>query len=598
MPLLEEVALRLSETARGSKSRTSGSSLSWANLFAWRQDTGFGTLEAVALSLFAAIGACAVHFHEMWDDEAQAWLVVRDSTLWQLIHRRLHYEGAPPLWHFILSLYQAVHGSYPGMDWLGLGFAVAGVYVLLRWSPFPPIVRFLLPFTFFLQYQYAVVARGYVIFPLLTFTLCALYWRKEKIVWFALAAGLLADLSVHGFVVAVTLGFLYMLDFRKSGREAYRLRSASFRKRRNAGLAAFALMGTFAVYCTIPAPDHQVVVVSQFPTGPIHEILLALVGETPRNMPRPPADPPIPGPMEPPQPSWRTSPRAWIAWEINHAPQPGWAHYAAHEALNYAGPPMLEGIGEATWPIANSNLLACAFLAATALWLRRRRSLRFLLPAVGIIGIGFVLWNVEHHAGMIFLAIVAGVWIAAESPAPIESRPRLEAGFLALFAAVLIGQIAWSAVSIRAEVYGSYDPGTETAKWLQQYPNARVAGFGFWTTSMQPWFPHNRFFNEPAAYWAWSSNVEIDNAHRATIATHPDIVIYSQEFQGYGRIRDQWLPQTVISPELERTLPYDPIIADLRAHGYHETHRFWGTRFARFSSAYRTCDIVFEPFEP
>src|SRR5207302_6633519 len=142
------------------------------SLFRWRQAVGFGRLEAAVLTLYCAVLAVVLPAHEPWSDEAQAWLLARDNSTWELIRHRLHYEGAPALWHLLIKAFQHAHGTFSGFGWFGAAFSIVGVYVFLRWSPFPAIIRALLPFTYFIQYQYAVIARSYVLFPLLVFALC------------------------------------------------------------------------------------------------------------------------------------------------------------------------------------------------------------------------------------------------------------------------------------------------------------------------------------------------------------------------------------------------------------------------------------------
>jgi hypothetical protein len=564
---------------------------------AWRRVPGFGVAEAVVLALFFAVGAYTLHFHEKWDDEAQAWLIARDNNVWQILRHRLHYEGAPPLWHLLLHVFHGLGGTYVGIGWLGLVCAAGGMYVWLRWSPFPAVLRLVVPFTFFFQYQYAVISRSYVLFPLCLFALCALYRRREKVLLFALFAGLLANISLQGFAAATTLVAVYLFDLYRSGG----LRAGSFAARRKQQVGAavlFAAMACTAVYCAIPAPDLNFGIGQQVSTGLVHRTLMALIGETPRNVAIPPPDPPIFTPaVQEHYPDWRTEPKAWLALQIFPRSAPT-DHYALHWFMRTVGPNLLEFACETTWPIANSNLLGCAFMITAVWWLRRRRQLRMLLPWLALMAIGQVLWTAEHHAGMLLAALLAGFWLAFEAAPEADAGPRLEAVFVGLFAVVLVLQVAWSVYCIRADVYGSYDPGPETAAWLKEQAKPRMAVFGFATVSTQPWFARNPYFDEPTAYWQWSSNVLIDANHRAVIATHPDIVVYGLEFPGFDPMRDQWLPLTHISLEEEMTLPRDPVMKDLREHGYRETHRFCGARFARFSSAYRVCDMVFEPAHP
>ena len=47
--------------------------------------------------------------HEPWADEAQAWLLARDSGLFELLFKRLRYEGHPGLWYLILTPFSKLH---------------------------------------------------------------------------------------------------------------------------------------------------------------------------------------------------------------------------------------------------------------------------------------------------------------------------------------------------------------------------------------------------------------------------------------------------------------------------------------------------------
>lgn len=44
-------------------------------------------------------------FHEPWFDESQAWLIARCASFKELFTYVPHYEGHPPLWHLILSVF-------------------------------------------------------------------------------------------------------------------------------------------------------------------------------------------------------------------------------------------------------------------------------------------------------------------------------------------------------------------------------------------------------------------------------------------------------------------------------------------------------------
>jgi hypothetical protein len=145
-------------------------------------------------------------------------------------------------------------------------------------------------------------------------------------------------------------------------------------------------------------------------------------------------------------------------------------------------------------------------------------------------------------------------------------------------------------------VQGSYDPGPQTARWLMAHPRPRMAAFDFLSVSIQPWYPHSPFFNEPTAYWRWSSIDDVNLLHQQTIASHPDLAVVPVQFLQPGLMHNEWAPlSSMTSPQEERDQHRNPIVNDLRAHGYVETHRFCGTRWSRLESSYRNCDLIFEP---
>jgi hypothetical protein len=122
------------------------------------------------LGLWIVIVSFTIRYHEKWADEAQAWLLARDLSLRAIWFHELRYEGSPGLWHTILWIAQhAFHAKYDALGYIGMAGATAGVALLIFKAPFPRFVRWPLAFTYFMVYQYAVIARPYTLLPLLAF---------------------------------------------------------------------------------------------------------------------------------------------------------------------------------------------------------------------------------------------------------------------------------------------------------------------------------------------------------------------------------------------------------------------------------------------
>lgn len=203
----------LEETAPAeSRSRPAG--LPWARVASF-----------TAFAVYTGLLAYIIPHHEPWFDEAQAWLIARDSNLGNLFSR-LAYEGQPGLWHILLMI-PARTLPYTAINWISGAIAVLGVYVFLTRSPFPTPVKVLIPFTFFLFYQYAVIARNYVLIPLVLFGIAAMYrTRAGHPVAFAALLFVLANTSTHGFLIAGSLaaieGVGLLARSRKLGRRPER----------------------------------------------------------------------------------------------------------------------------------------------------------------------------------------------------------------------------------------------------------------------------------------------------------------------------------------------------------------------------------------
>ena len=118
------------------------------------------------------------HHHEPWADEAQAWLLARDSNIPDLFIKYLPNDGHPGLWHLILMIPAKLNFPYFTLNIISIIIATMGTYIFLKYSPFPKIIKVLFPFSYFIFYQYAVVARNYVLLPLLLFLIAAIYKNK------------------------------------------------------------------------------------------------------------------------------------------------------------------------------------------------------------------------------------------------------------------------------------------------------------------------------------------------------------------------------------------------------------------------------------
>ena len=165
-------------------------------------------LDLGVFSGYVAAVFVAVAHHEPWADEAQSWLVARDLPFWKMIFSQMRYENSPGLWQTLLWLAQHVfHAPYSAMNYIGAVLAAAGAGVMIFWAPFPRPVRYLMSSSYYVAFQYAVIARPYVMLLLLG-GLAAIFFRRRAPIRLAIAIALLCGSSVHGAILAaaITLG--------------------------------------------------------------------------------------------------------------------------------------------------------------------------------------------------------------------------------------------------------------------------------------------------------------------------------------------------------------------------------------------------------
>lgn len=212
-------------------------------------DLGAHAWKIAALTLLAAWILTVGAAHEPWFDEAQAWLLARDSSLHDLFAHRVRYEGTPGLWHAILWVATRAGLPYAQLHLISATCAIGGAAIILWRAPFPPWIRIGITTSYFFAYQYSVLARSYCV-DLLIVPLLAMWFadRGEKPIRYALAVGALANLNAHGFVAGAVLGVELSWHLLRSGK----LRAP----RPWIALALVGALGLFAMACAWQPADN------------------------------------------------------------------------------------------------------------------------------------------------------------------------------------------------------------------------------------------------------------------------------------------------------------------------------------------------------
>jgi hypothetical protein len=159
--------------------------------------------ENAAIAGYAVLTALTAWRHEPWSDEANSWLLARDASLVDLWTHLMHYEGTPAIWHTLLYILIHLGMPYWALNLFTGSLGCLAAWTLIRKAPFAAPIRLALPFTFYLFYQYSVVARSYCLLPLLLIACASLYRRAdEKPVAFTAMLALMAGVSVHGMILS------------------------------------------------------------------------------------------------------------------------------------------------------------------------------------------------------------------------------------------------------------------------------------------------------------------------------------------------------------------------------------------------------------
>ena len=118
--------------------------------------------EVTVLLCYAALQIYISMMHEPWFDEAQAWQIAKCASFYDMLFVIPHYEGHPPLWHLILAIPAKLGVPFEiGLKSIGFLLSCTVVYLLIFRSGLPRAVRLVLPFTYFVFYQYGIIVRPY-----------------------------------------------------------------------------------------------------------------------------------------------------------------------------------------------------------------------------------------------------------------------------------------------------------------------------------------------------------------------------------------------------------------------------------------------------
>jgi len=431
----------------------------------------------IVFAIYVVLLAVGVAHHERWMDEAQAWLLAKDTSFEDLFLKYLRYEGSPGLWHVILMVPAKLGLPYFSINIVSALFASAGVWLFLRYAPFPPLIKILYPFTFFVFFQYGVVARNYCLISPILFLIAINYNKKlQRPYLFALQLCLLANISAHTFLIAGSIAFVQFIDVIKNWKSF----DNKTRKHQLASLFLFGLVALLVIYVVMTPPD-------QVYAGYLNTNIKLI---------------------------WFIV-RRMIAGSL---------------AMNEFSP----------YQVLFGSVSLVVFITSLVWFFKNNTALLYLLPLT-LLSILFGLkYRNLWHEGVLFLLWIFVLWISYEKHSSKERKTPLSKAVIGSIALVLVVQVYWCINAFAYDINHNYSASYSVAKYLKanRLDKENIFVSGWKTISILPYFSKNIFFNHNNGsshrFWNWSTNnVTSLGASQDVLDTieclQPQVVIFASD---------------------------------------------------------------------
>jgi len=364
-----------------------------------------------------------ISIHEPWFDEMQAWAIAKTAPLKDLLFLIPHYEGHPPFFHLLLAVPARL-----GVPWqIGLRFAcvccsLVSAYLILFKAPFSRWVRCCLPFTFFLFYQYGVIARPYSMLVLILILAAICFPSKNaKPFLFTCLLGLMCAFHLFGIAIAGGMAAAWLLEIKdqQSWKEFFLSLRTDKRFHYLLGLLAWAVLMLVMI---MPASD-------------------AWANNFQRIMP-----------------VWKQAIYLLLALPADAVLTDVYDEVYALQTINIP-------IGM----IINAAIVGLLVWGTVFFTLPRKYWKYMLLPYTFLIGVMFF-YCARQHIGMCVLVALFAFWIAfAEGEGNKVEHPFIKAGMKIMFAFMMCMSLLWTVGNVYHDAKYSFFPGKEILAFLKKH---------------------------------------------------------------------------------------------------------------------------------
>lgn len=455
--------------------------------------TEHGRSDIITLAVYFVAVCLVSFFHEPWFDEAQAWAIARSGSLKEILFQIPHNEGHPPLWDLLLLPFAKLGAPYElSLSAVNILFITLAMAVLVFRSPFPKIVRTLLPFNYFFFYQFCVISRPYCVLVLAMFLAASFYKeRNEKPLKYVLCLALMCAIHSFGIILAGGLCLVWLGEIFSQRRKEGTL-SAIFTDKRCWLMFALLVLAVLIIIEIIPAEN-------TYTDG-------------------------------------KPTTKELFAFSFNYK-QLLWFVLILLEATIGQMPESFSTPYDTTSLITLSIAAAFVFAILVTILYRNKKLLTFLVPYLLFAAFCTMVYFSSHHMGLITALLVFTFWAIMDENGKIELpkymqkimdglRDKLKTAAKLLAFVPLIIPITWSCATTYYDIrypywineaadfikeyhlddYKILSPWTQTPKetpddedsWafdessLEYYDYPKLQG---WATALDPYFDHNIFYN-------------------------------------------------------------------------------------------------------
>lgn len=429
-------------------------------------------LKIAIFILFIVLSLILGYYHEPWADEAQAWLIARDASVPEIIFSISRYEGSPSLWQLILKVLIVFGFPYKYYFLIPVFFTSIGIYIILFKLEISDGIKLLLPFTYFIAFEYGIKARNYcLLLPILSMIAYLYSKRREHTYLYNFFVLILAFVSLHGAIISGVLWIFEIMEILKQIGEKDGLKN--YKKE---------IISTIII-----SISYMFIIISLIPTGDVYVNITA------------------------------------DSLKV----------YSFFNKCIYYGITLLEAfcLKDEYYKIMGIPTLIIVLGMFYCILKSNKYKAKFILLFVLELAFIFIVRVTEHHIGLIFLLFLFATYLVKDG---IDDKNKKMLRILLTI--VLCVQVFWYAKTYVADIKMDFSAGKATAEYLSSldYKNKNIYGTGYYLTAILPYFDENIFdgprggktyyiWGKSNDDWIWSSNHEF--LYPDILESNPDVVV-------------------------------------------------------------------------